>query len=134
MWPEPLTPTARDIDDYRFAVDVTDGSGAVVATADALVNRGARCGYLAEARITDPSGGLRQKRRAIVLLVREACRHAQAMGITSTTSELTPAIRALGERLAGVAGEPVGERHRVRVDLAHMRSHLLNTTDADGND
>jgi hypothetical protein len=134
MWPEPLTPAARDLDEYRFAVDVTDGSGAVVATAAALVNRGARCGYLASVDIIEPDAGPRQVRRAIVLLAREACRHAQALGITTTSAEFTPATRALGERLAGTPGEQIGARHRVRVDLAQMRSHLLNITDDQGND
>ena len=134
MWPEPLTPAAYDIDEYRFRVEVTAGADAqLVAVAHCLVNRGARCGYLAEISI-DPDGGARQKRRAIVLLVREACRHAQELGITSCHAELTPAMRALGERLAGVTGEPVGARFRVRVDLAQMRSRLLSITDDQGND
>jgi hypothetical protein len=134
MWPEPLAATARDIDEYRFAVDLTDGSGTTVATVACLVNRGARCGYLADLNITAPNGAPRQIRRAIVLAVREACRHAQALGITSTHAEFTPAMRVLGERLAGRAAEPHGPRFRVAVDLAQTCSHLLNTTDNQGND
>jgi hypothetical protein len=134
MWPEPLTAAALDIDEYRFRVELSAGPDAqLVATAWCLVNQGARSGYLAEISI-DPDGGARQKRRAIVLLVRECCRHAQALGITSCHAELSQAMRALGERLAGVAGEPAGARYRVTVDLAEMRSRLLSITDADGND
>ncbi len=134
MWIEPLTVSSRDLDDYRFSIDVTDGAGTVVAAADALINRGARCGYLAQLRINDPSGGARQRRRALVLLVREACRHAQSLGVITVHTETTAALRAFGERLAGRAGLTHGPRFRIGGDLNDIRTHLLAMTDQDGND
>lgn len=134
MWTEPLAARARDLDDYRFVVEATDAAGTPLATADALVNRDARCGYLAELRVIDATGTARQRRRALVLLVREACRHAQALGITSVHTETTAALRAFGERLAGRTGSSVGLRFRIGGDLAELRSHLLAITDAEGND
>lgn len=134
MWAEPLESLVRDIDEYRFVVVVTDGDGMTVAEADALVNRHAGCGYLAELRIVAAGGGVRQKRRALVLLVREACRHAQALGVTRAHTETTAALRAFGEQLAGRAGTPVGARYRIEGDLAEMRSNVLSHTDASGDD
>jgi hypothetical protein len=134
MWTEPLPTRARDLDDYRFIVEATDAAGTLLAAADALVNRTARCGYLAELRVIDATGTARQRRRALVLLVREACRHAQAFGITSVHTETTAALRSFGERLAGSTGSSVGPRFRIAGDLSDIRSHLLAVTDADGND
>lgn len=132
MWTEPLVPRINDLGEYRFAVKVTDGDGVTVAEADALVNRRAGCGYLAELRIVAEGGGARQKRRALVLLVREACRHAQALGVTQAHTETTAALRAFGERLAGRGGVRAGERYRIEGDLAELRSNVLAVTDAEG--
>lgn len=133
MWEEPLVAAARDIDEYRFVAELRDASGTLVAAADALINRTAGSGYLAELRIIDATGMARQRARAVVLLVREAALHAQALGVTSVHSEATPALRVLGERLAGIAGTACGPRFLIAGDLTQIRSHLLAVSDAEGN-
>jgi hypothetical protein len=134
MWQEPLAVTSRGLDAYRFVAEVADGGGSVVGVADGLLNRDARCGYLGELRLLDANGGVRQRRRALVLLIREACRHAQALGVTQARAEATASMRALAERLSGRDGRPIGARFLIEGDLAEIRTRLLAVSDAEGND
>lgn len=136
MWSEPLT--AYTHDDGRSVVTVTvhDGQGAPVATVRCDYNRAARTGLFGEMVITAPGGTPRQRVRALVLLVREALRQADAFGLTHVRTEAPARLLPFAERMSNLRSRELhtGDRHELAGELHSVRTHILDTTDADGND
>ncbi len=134
MWSEPLTPASADTGDYSFTAQVLDAGGAAVAHVDCVVNRQARTGWFGEMNIDDQAGGVRQRIRALVLLVRESLRHAAELGITDVRTEAPPRMATFAARLTGQPGQAFGGgRVHFRGRLADIRTRTLGESDADGN-
>jgi hypothetical protein len=135
MWPEPLTAVTEPIASRTVAVTASAADGTPIARVLCAHGGPARCGIFGEMRIIDDGGAPRQRARALVLLVREALRYAESIGIAHVATELPPgasdAVRGFARRMSGRIEDNVGE---LRGELAAVRSHALDTTDADGNE
>jgi G3E family GTPase len=130
MWVEPLVAGTADAGSHTVAVTVTAGDGAVAARALCAYSRAAGCGFFGEMVIVDAAGAPRQRARALVLLVREALRYADTLGITHVETEAPVRLRAFAARMSGLAhadGVFSGE-------LSAVRSHNLLVTQADGSE
>jgi hypothetical protein len=142
VWSEPLTVDSRDIDIGRdgdvdgFATTVRQQGGTMVAQVRCITNQQARTGFFGEMNIVDQQGAPRQTQRALVLLVREALRHAADLGIQHVRTELPPRMQSFAERIAGAQARQLagdGTWLTLGGDLADIRTHALETSDADGN-
>ena len=128
MWPEPLTAATEISGSHTVAVTVRAGDGVAVARVLCAHGASSRCGVFGEMRVLDAGGAPRQTARALVLLVREALRYAESIGVTRVETEAPPRLRAFAARMSGLAhdnGVFAGELHAVR-------AHNLGATDADG--
>jgi hypothetical protein len=134
VWSEPLTPASTDRDAHTFDTIVRDASGKPVAAVRCIVNRQARTGFFGEMRIDDDAGGPRQKARALVLMTREALAHAAQLGIQHVRTELPQRMQAFAERISGRTAQPLAgaDYLELRGDLATIRTHALENSDADG--
>lgn len=133
MWPEPLTPRTRRLDEHNLIAEVLAGDGAIVATAPYVVNVTARTGAFGTMEITDERGAPRQRVRALVLLVREALGVANDLGLVDVHTRAPARLAAFAERFTG----PIAPRLELdtleyRGDLAQIRSRALDETDATG--
>ena len=133
MWPEPLAASTRELNPYSADVRVRDASGALVAHVRIGYNRDFGTGYYGEMQIDDPAGGPRQKVRALVLLTREALRHAQEIGLTSVATDAPPRLAAFAARMCGFQPSPRGDGVRFAGALYAARSAALDASDPDGN-
>ena len=130
MWSEPLTATAVQRHASGSVVTVTDGSGTKVAHVICAYSIEAHSAYYGSMQIDDQSGTTRQKMRAFVLMTREALRHAEELGLVTVETDAPPALRAFAGRMTGLQHV----NGSIRGDLAAVRSHALNASDADGNE
>ena len=87
-------------------------------------------GVFGEMRVLDASGAPRQTARALVLLVREALRYADSIGVRRVETEAPPRLRAFAARMCGLAHD----NGVFAGDLQDVRSHNLRVTDANGNE
>lgn len=132
MWPEPLTTTIHEITKRRFRALVLDGDGQIVAGVDCVVNE-ARCGAFGEMRIDSDAGAPRQRLRALVLLVRASLAHAAAAGVLHVETRAPARMADFAARMTGFAGVPRPDGAiRFAGDLGKIRTHTLDTTDANG--
>ena len=133
VWSEPLAASTIDTQPNRYQVRVTQGDGSLVAALriDWRGNR-ATCGEL---RVLDANGGPRQKRRALVLLLRAALHHAQDLGVQYGTVLVMPAMQDIAERLAGRQAQIVNSDGAsfFTGEIAEWRTRALEVSDADGN-
>ena len=130
MWPEPLTASTEPAGSHTVVVTVRAGDGAPVARVVCAHGATSRCGVFGEMRVLDAGGAPRQTARALVLLVREALRYAETIGVARVETEAPPRLRAFAARMSGLAhdgGVFAGDLHAVR-------SHNLRVTDADGSE
>lgn len=130
MWVEPLVASAANVGSHTVAVTVAAGDGTVVARVLCAHGRAANCGFFGEMVVLDAAGAPRQRARALVLLVREALRHAELLGITHVETEAPVRLRAFAARMSGLGhanGVFAGE-------LSVVRSHNLRVTAADGSE
>ena len=130
MWPEPLMASTEPAGSHTVAVKVRAGDGTAVARVICAHGEASRCGVFGEMRVLDAGGAPRQTARALVLLVREALRYAESMGVTRVETETPPRLRAFAARMSGLVhdnGVFAGELHIVR-------SHNLDATDAAGSE
>jgi hypothetical protein len=128
MWVEPLVAGNEAFGSHTVAITVAAGDGTLVARVLCAYSRTARCGFFGEMVIVDASGAPRQRARALVLLVREALRHAETLNITHVETEAPARLRAFAARMSGLGhadGIFTGE-------LSVVRSHNLLATQADG--
>ncbi len=132
MWSEPLTPETATVDTHTVAVTVRDSTGATVAEVHCLHNARAGFGVFGEMRLLDARGAPRQRVRALVLLVREALRYAESIGVTHVTTEAPERLRAFAARMSGLPGTPSGARHHFAAELHAVRSAALRATREDG--
>ncbi|MDE3095846.1 MAG: hypothetical protein KGK07_07580 [Chloroflexota bacterium] len=136
MWSEPLT--AASADDGRSVVTVTvlDGQGAPVAHVRCDYNRAAHTGLFGEMVITATGGSPQQRVRALVLLVRQALAAADALGLTRVRTEAAARLLPFAERMSNLRGRELhaGGRFDLAGDLHSVRTHVLDTTGADGSD
>jgi hypothetical protein len=134
MWEEPLTTGIETIDDHHYAaVVLQEGSRRPVAVAKCAVNTETRCGQYGAMIILDDNGGPKQTLRALVLLTREALRHAQELGITHVETEVPDRLKDFAQRLTALAGDRVAlDATRFAGDLAQIRTRTLDTTDGNG--
>lgn len=133
MWPEPLTaravPTGRHSGDV-FVVDAQRNPVAVVSCAH---NAAAGWGVFGEMRILDDSGGPRQRVRALVLLVREALRYADQIGVSHVRTEAPARLEAFAARMCGLTPERPSPNRRTFVGELHAaRSTALAVSDDSG--
>ena len=138
MWPEPLTADTVVLTKYSVLIRTHAGAGAVVARVLAVYNPEARYAVFGEMQIVDQAGGPKQRVRALALLVREALRYADSIGITAAHTPVPagrPALLAFARRMSGKPGEPDANNIDVRIGgaLYEMRTAALAATDADGN-
>lgn len=130
MWVEPLVASTAVAGSHTVAVTVAAGDGTIVARVLCAHGGAANCGFFGEMVILDAGGAPRQRARALVLLVREALRHAELLGITHVETEAPPRLRAFAARMCGLLhtnGVFAGE-------LSVVRSHNLLVTQADGSE
>ncbi len=130
MWLEPLTASTDSAGGHTVAVTVRNGDGAAIARVLCAHGGSSRCGVFGEMRVLDAGGAPRQTARALVLLVREALRYAESIGVTRVETEAPPRLRAFAARMSGLAhdsGVFAGE-------LQAVRSHNLGVADADGSE
>ena len=132
-WPEPLRAEARNINQQRYIVLLITGEGQHVGNVLCTIDRRTRCGTMHELTLTDDGGAPRQRLRGLVLMVREAFRHAADAGITRGSTDAPEQMREFAARMLGFEGRPRGDRTRFSGDVATMRSHILGVTDGDGN-
>lgn len=132
MWDEPLSNAIRTIDAHRYQAIVHDGRGRVVAQAPCIVNTETRCGFYGAMQIIDPNGGMRQRRRALVLLTRAALAHAQAIGIVDVRTDVPDALREFAEIFTGPLTRREGARFTARGDVRNILQRALERTDANG--
>ena len=140
MWSEPLTAQAQDDGRSVAVITVYDGHGAPVAQVRCDYSAAARTGLFGDMIITAPGGAPRQRIRALVLLVREALRTAANKGLTHVRTEPPARLLPFAERMSNLRGrrthhdpDPANARYELAGDLAHVRTHALDTTDLDGN-
>ncbi len=139
MWAEPLTAVIRDFDDQMYGVAVLAGDGTLCAHVRVAYSAEISTGCFGVMVIDDPSGAPRQRRRAMVLLVREALRHAQqALGLQHAFTEAPRRLQPFAARMFGIDGDDVtagrGDAIVFRRHLADVRTNVLAISDADGND
>jgi hypothetical protein len=133
-WTEPLRADARDISPRRYAVLLFTGDGQIVANAQVYVDQVNRAGLLHEIHVTDRDGGPRQVRRGMVLIIREALRHAADLGIQEARGIVTPNMRELVAELTGARPRTLGPDLEIfEAPLADARSRSLERSDGDGN-
>jgi len=132
-WTEPLSATTSEIDAWHVAVTVADGGGAPVARVLCAHNAAAGYGVFGEMVIINDGGSPQQRRRALVLLVREALRYAAAIGVLRAHTEAPPRMAAFASRMCGLPGEAHGGGLLFRGDVYAMRSAALAASDSAGN-
>jgi hypothetical protein len=132
MWPEPLTASAEAVDTHTVAVTTLDAAGVPVAAVLCEHNAAAGFGSFGEMRILDDRGGPRQRRRALVLLVREALRYANALGITRVHTEAPERLAPFASKLAGIPGDRLQGRRVYVGDLHAVRTAALLVSGDDG--
>lgn len=133
LWPEPLTTEIRVLSPRRFRTLVLAGDGEPVATVDCIINQQSAFGVFGEMRIDSEAGGIRQRQRALVLLVRASLAHAAAEGVRHVETRAPARLAAFAARMTGDQGDerPDGTI-RFRGDLGKIRTHTLDTSDANG--
>ena len=139
MWTEPLTPVVRDFDEHMYGVAVLTGEGTVCAHVRVAYSLEISTGCFGAIVIDDASGAPRQRLRAMVLLVREALRHAQqTLGLQHASTEAPRRLQPFAAKMFGIDGDDVtagrGDAIAFRRQLADVRTHVLSVSDADGND
>ncbi len=132
MWPEPLIASTERLDTHTVAVTTRDSAGVPVAAVICVHNARAGFGIFGEMRILDDRGGPRQRVRALVLLVREALRYADTIGITRVSTEAPERLVPFAARLAGIEGERVSRRRLFHTDLHAARTATLRASGDDG--
>lgn len=132
MWPEPLIASTERVDTHTVAVTTRDSSGVPVAAVVCVHNARAGFGIFGEMRLLDDRGGPRQRVRALVLLVREALRYADTLGITRVTTEAPERLVPFASRLAGVEGARMARKRLFEIDLHHARTATLHASGDDG--
>src|SRR3954467_2168985 len=101
LWSEPLTVDVIDTNEHRYDVRIREGTGALVAALRIEYSLRARSAACGELRVLDATGGPKQKRRALVLLLREALHHAQDLGLQQGCALVLPALTDIAERISG---------------------------------
>ncbi len=131
-WPEPLTTAIEAFSERRFRATVLAADGRAVASVDSVVNS-ARIGAFGSMTTHGEGGSPRQRQRALVLLVRASLAHAAALGVRHVETRAPARMAAFAARMTGFHGErrPDGTI-RFSGDLAAIRTHALDTTDANG--
>jgi len=132
MWTEPLVPETSVVDTHTVAVTVRDGTGMAVAEVLCLQNAQAGFGVFGEMRVVTSRGAPRQRVRALVLLVREALRYAESIGITRVSTEAPERLRPFAARMSGMAGVRAGRRRRFEAELHAVRTATLRASRDDG--
>ena len=132
MWPEPLIASTERVDTHTVAVTSRDSSGVPVAAVICVHNARAGFGIFGEMRLLDDRGGPRQRVRALVLLVREALRYADTLGITRVSTEAPERLVPFVSRLAGVEGVRIARKRIFEIDLYHARTATLRASGDDG--
>jgi hypothetical protein len=132
MWPEPLLAGSEDIASHTVAVTVRDGAGVPIAAVLCAHNAAAGFGVFGEMRILDSSGAPRQRSRALVLLVREALRYADAAGITRVRTEAPDGMQPFAVRMSGIDGRRLGRKWVFEGELHAVRTAALAASRDDG--
>jgi hypothetical protein len=133
MWAEPLIASTREIASHTVAVTVHDGGGLPVAGVLCLHNARAGFGVFGEMHVLDDRGGPKQTRRALVLLVREALRYAERLGITHVRAEAPERLTPFAARLAGIEGVRLGRTRRAfETELHQARTATLAISGDEG--
>jgi hypothetical protein len=132
MWSEPLAAETAAVDTHTVAVTVRDSAGRAVAEVQCLHNARAGFGVFGEMRVIDGGGAPRQRVRALVLLVREALRYAESIGVTQVMTEAPERLWPFAARVSGVAGAPTGARYRFAGELHAVRTAALRATRENG--
>ena len=132
MWAEPLTVSTRRTDTHTVAVTVHDAAGVPVAAVLCAHNARAGFGAFGEMRVLDDRGGPKQTRRALVLLVREALRYADALGITRVRTEAPERLEPFASRMCGLSAERAGNRRLYEGELHAARTVALSVSGDDG--
>src|SRR2546423_13515005 len=108
MWIEPLTAVVRELDEHMFGVAVVDGDGTVCAHVRVAYSVEIATGCFGAIVMDDASGAPRQRLRAMVLLVREALRHAQqTLGLQHAFTEAPRRLQPFASRMFGIDGDDV---------------------------
>ena len=132
MWPEPLAARVIPTDRYRVEVVVENAEGWTVAAVSCAYNEAAGWGSFGEMRITAAAGAPKQRVRALVMLVREALRYADAIGIRHVRTEASPRYAAFAARMCGFDGGPPARRHIFSGHLHAARTAALSASRPDG--
>jgi hypothetical protein len=73
-----------------------------------------------------------QRQRALVLLVREALRYAESIGVRQVRTEAPERLVAFAARMCGFEGERAGDRRTFAGALYAARSAALAVSDEQG--
>jgi len=140
MWPEPLIPASEDdaSDPKRFRTVVRAGDRTVaVAALEVIISPRARFATCGELTILDATGAPQQRVRALVLLMREALRRAAELNIQHVYADVPDRLRDFLFRCFGIDTDLLPSRRdgwrAMEIDLATLRSLLLDRSDANGN-
>ena len=132
MWPEPLIARVIPTGRYRVEVAVESADGWTVAAVSCAYNDAAGWGSFGEMRITAATGAPKQRVRALVLLVREALRYADAIGVRYVRTEAPPRWAAFASRMCGFDAGPPERRHIFSGHLHAARTAALASSLPDG--
>ena len=111
-----------------------DGAGRTVASVPCAHNAAAGWGVFGEMRVVAEDGGPRQRVRALVLLVREALRYAEQIGVTHVRTEAPARLELFAARMCGLTPErPSPDRRTFTGELHVARTAALAASDDTGN-
>jgi hypothetical protein len=114
-------------------VIAVDGDGRTVAVVTCAHNAAAGWGVFGEMRIVADDGGPRQRVRALVLLVREALRYAEQIGVSHVGTEAPARLEVFAACMCGLATERPSVGRRIFVgELQAVRTAALAASDTDG--
>jgi len=130
--PLALTPDITRPGPHTAVIRLREGAGDVVADVTCAYSRASATGALGELRVRRAGLTARERVRALVLLVREALRLADELGLARVLTEAPADAVPLARRLAGIDGAEAGGRRLFHAELAAVRTHVLTTTTADG--
>lgn len=135
MWLEPLIARVIYRSETSVLVSILDADDIPVAAVACAVNTRAGCGMFGAIEFLEPGGTRAQQMRAMVMLTRGALDHAAELGVTRvSTINIPPTMRDFAERMSGLRVSVRGGQLHMTGDLADIRTHILDTTDSDGNE
>jgi hypothetical protein len=132
MWAEPLIATTEPLASHTVAVTVHDAAGTPCAAVLCAYSLESGTGSLGEMRVLDERGGPRQRVRALALLVREALRYANALGLERVRTEAPERLMPFAARMSGLAGERARGRRVLEGELQAVRTAALRASGDDG--